>query len=135
MSVSEASGSPADRARIADVPRNNRSAVSNGSRVAVGIDLRTREGRRWRDCYADAMRQTGGRNETLCKQLASLIVQRERLDSMLARGEPVDTQDLIRLAGAVSRTMTKLGIVEEAPPPLVPHDAPAFVIGPREAAP
>lgn len=95
------------------MPRNNRSAITNGTRV--GIDLRTAAGRRWRDLLADAMRQTGGRNESLCRQLATLTVRREQLDAEVAAGEPVDPQDLIRVCGAISRLMRLLGLVEEAP--------------------
>lgn len=105
--------SPADRTGIAAVPRNNRSRITNG---ALGVDLRSKQGRRWRDVYSDAMRETGGRHETLCKQAATLIVQRERMDAALARGEDVDVSLLIKLAGAINRTLTRLGLDAEHEP-------------------
>lgn len=129
--------SPAERARTAAVPRNNRSAVSNGSRVANGIDLRSREGRRWRDLVLHYLSETGGRHDALCKQAASLIIQRERLDSMLARGEPVDTLDLVRLCGAINRTLARLGL-DEPEPYDGTDDAPPWVVRskrPEAAAP
>ncbi len=90
------------------MPANNRSAVTNG---ALGIDLRTRQGRRWRDIYLDATRRTGGRNEVLCRSLASLTVQQEELDAQLARGEQVDVDSLVKLGGAISRTMIRAGLI------------------------
>ena len=89
--------SPADRRQLADLPAASRSRIANG---ALGIDLRTRTGRRWRDCYLELMAQTGGRHVQMVRSLASLIVQREKLDADLARGEPVDSDELLRLCGA-----------------------------------
>ena len=89
------------------MPANNRSRISNGS---LGIDLRTRTGRRWRDVYLDAMRRTDGRNEVLCRSLASLTVQHEEMDAALSRGEPVDVGLLVKLSGAISRVMVRAGI-------------------------
>ena len=100
-----------DRARSAAVPANNRSAITNGSRL--GIDLRTKSGRRWRDLYADALRRTNGRNEVLCRSLASLTVQHEALDAALSRGEPVDVDQLVKLSGAIGRVMVRAGIVTD----------------------
>lgn len=92
--------------------RNNRSRITNG---ALGIDLRTSAGRRWRDLHHHYMAETGGRNETLVRTLVTMIVQREHLDGRVAAGAPVDLQDLIRICGAISRLMTKLGLIDEAP--------------------
>src|SRR5680860_377605 len=108
---------PADRDPIAPVSANNRSAVTNGSRLGIGIDGRTRQARRWRDVYTDLMARTGSHHEQLCRSLASLVLQREQLDASLARGERVDAQDLVRVCGTISRTMTKLGLVADEPVP------------------
>src|SRR5680860_541548 len=108
---------PADRDPIAPVSANNRSAVTNGSRLGIGIDGRTRQARRWRDVYTDLMARTGSRHEQLCRSLASLVLQREQLDADLARGETVDTDELIRVVGAISRLTTKIGIVADEPVP------------------
>ncbi|MGH6737073.1 MAG: hypothetical protein ACRECX_13505 [Methyloceanibacter sp.] len=113
---SNAPRSPASRERSATVSVNNRSRITNGSRLGYGIDLRTRSGRRWRDLLRYYMAETGGRNETLVRTLATLVVTRERLDSAVARGEPVDVSSLIRVSGAISRLTSKLGLVVEAPP-------------------
>ena len=111
MSARNKSRSPADRAGSAAVPRNNRSRIANGS--SLGIDQRTRAGRRWRDIYLDAMARTGGRNQTLCRSLASLTVQHEEMDAKLARGEPVDVDTLVKVAGAIGRVMVRAGLDAE----------------------
>ena len=97
----------ADRARFAEMPKNNRSKVGNG---ALGIDGRSRLGRRWREVFFDAMRRTDGRNMQLCRGLASAVLQREALDAALTRGEPVDTGLLIKLSGEIRRLLTRLGL-------------------------
>jgi hypothetical protein len=104
--------SPVERAGSTRVARNNRSRITNG---ALGIDLRTAPGRRWRDLHHYYLAQTGGRNETLVRTLVTLIVQREHLDARVAAGATVDPHDLIRTCGAISRLMSKLGLIDEAP--------------------
>ena len=105
--------SSAGRARVDAMPPRSRSRLANGH---LGFDMRTKQGRRWRDLFIDAMRQTGGRNESLCKQLATLTMQRELMDATVARGEVVDAMDLVRVAGAISRLTRMLGIVDEHEP-------------------
>jgi hypothetical protein len=103
--------SPADRARSAAVPRNNRSRLGNGSILPAGVDGRSGAARRWKELYRDSMERTDGRHEVLCRQLASLVVARERLDAAMASGETVDVLDLVRLAGQIHRTMRAMGLV------------------------
>lgn len=107
------SHSPASRERSAPVPANNRSSISNGSRLGIGIDCRTRAGRRWRDHYHSYLAQTGGRHPDLCRALASLLVQRELLDSALANGERVDALELVRVVGAIGRVMAQAGLTND----------------------
>jgi hypothetical protein len=102
---------PADSPRIAAVPANNRSRLGNGSILPAGVDGRSSAARRWKEIFRDAMDRTTGRHETLCRQLASLVVARERLDAAMANGETVDVLGLVRLAGQVHRTMRALGLV------------------------
>jgi len=124
--------SPADRARIAEVPRNNRSAIANG---ALGVDQRTKTGRRWRDLFLHYMGETGGKREQECRSLSSLVLTRESLDAALARGEPVDPMDLVRVCGAISRALVRLGLVDaDEPDEPLPADAPAWAIGRRAEA-
>jgi hypothetical protein len=121
---------PADSAGAAALPPNSRTRIGNGSRMHAGVDGRSTAARRWKEIYLDAMSRTDGRRIQLCRQLASLVVARERLDGALANGQEVDVLDLVRCAGAINRTMMHLGLAEPAPDPL-PADAPSWLIGPR----
>lgn len=56
------------------------------------------------------MRRTGGKQEQFCSALATLTVQRERMDLAAARGELIDAIHLVRLSGEIRRLMTKLGL-------------------------
>lgn len=127
--------SPADSADVAALKPAARSAISNGTRLLVGIDGRSRPARRLRDLFLHYMAETGGKREQECRSLASLILTRESLDAALARGEPVEPMDLVRVCGAISRALVRLGLVAENEPELVPHDAPAWALGPRAPAP
>jgi len=101
---------PADGRRIAAA--SARSRVTNGRVLIAGIDGRSRQARRWRDLFRGFMADTGGRNETLCRSLATMVVQRERMDAALVAGDDVDVGELARLCGAISRIMTKLGLAD-----------------------
>ena len=112
-----APNSPTDSRVPAAAKPTARARLSNGKQTFLErLDGRSLTARRWRDLYRDFLTQTGGKNEALVRVLTSLCVQRDIIDVRLARGESVDTQDLIRVAGAISRLMTKLGLVEEEPP-------------------
>lgn len=95
------------------------------------IDGRTREAKRWRVVFAEAMRQTHGRGEALCRSYASLVVQREQLDARLARGELVNTFDLVRIVGCINRTSRMLGIVDDLPAEDCTQDAIRAITKPR----
>jgi hypothetical protein len=88
------------------------------------VDGRSCAARRWRDLFRDYSQQTGGRHDQLCRSLASLVVRREQVDVALVSGGPVDTDELLRLCGAINRTMAKLGLVvdddEPSADPTVP---------------
>lgn len=101
--------SPAIRPRLADLPAASRSRIANGR---LGVDLRTAAGRRWRDCFLSAMEATGSRNESLCRQLATLTVRREQLDAAVAAGKPVDVDLLLRLSSEVRRTLDRLRLTD-----------------------
>ena len=101
-----------DRAKL-----KARSAISNGSTLFTGVDGRSRGARRFRDLYHDYLNQTGGRHDELCRQAATLVLQRERLDVALVKGEPVDPSHLVRLAGAINRTLARLNLLSGEPEP------------------
>ena len=115
------------RASTDPVSINNRSRITNGTRL--GVDLRTSTGRRWRDIFADAMRRTRGSHEQLCRSLATLTIEHEALDAAVVGGRDIDPLHLIRLAGAIKRTLDRLDLVAPAEP--VADDAPAWLVGPQ----
>ena len=104
-----------DSTRDVPVKLKGRSAVSNGSTLLIGVDDRSRSARRFRDLYHGYLEQTGGEHDELCRQAATLVLQRERLDAAVVRGEPVDPSHLVRLAGSINRTLAKLGFVAGEP--------------------
>lgn len=107
---------PADSAIPTAAKKQARARISNGSQLFFDrIDGRTRVARRYRDLYAAFLSQTGGRNDVMVRTLASMCLQREQMDSAIARGEEVDPLNLIRVCGAISRLMTKLCIVDDLP--------------------
>jgi hypothetical protein len=126
--------SPANSRRV--TARSCRSRVTNGRTLLAGVDGRSAGARRYRDVLADVMEQTGRRNEALCRRYASLVMQSETLDAMIARGETVTTDEVVKLSGELRRVMSRLGLIgydEDEPAPL-PADAPAWLIGEREVA-
>lgn len=126
---------PADSARLVAAKPTARSRITNGKQLHAGADGRTREARRWRDLYRHYMVATGGRCEQLCRSLASLIVERERLDAACARGEPVDALLLVRLSGEIRRLLTRLGLDEPEPYDGTQDAIRALRAGPDEARP
>lgn len=114
MSSTVHPGSSAVRPRLADLPAASRSAITNGR---LGVDLRTAAGRRWRDVFIQTMEATGNRNESLCRQLATLTVRREQLDAEVAAGRDVDVDLLLRLSSEVRRTQERLGLTADEPGP------------------
>ena len=104
---------PKGRKRSAIAPSTILSRITNGSRLLDGIDARSKHARRWRDLYRDFLARTGGHHDQGCRQLASLIVAREILDARLARGEDVNSLHLVRLAGAINRTLARLNLAAD----------------------
>src|SRR5262249_10515960 len=94
-----------------------RSRITNGKALfGAKADGRSRDALGWRDLYRDYLRQTEGRHEVLCRSLASLIVERERLDAALVRGDaPIDPLHLVRVCGAIARTLSRLDLVAGEP--------------------
>ena len=99
--------------RVLPSKRKGRAAITNGRMLLVGVDHRSRPARRFRDLFHDYMKRTNGRDEELCRQLASLVVQRELLDAAAIRGDSSDALHLVRLAGAINRTYAKLKFTEK----------------------
>ena len=85
-----------------------KSIITNGTKLLHGINKNSKWGRRYRDLYLEYMEQSGGQAEQLCKQIASLIVLRERMDADVLNGKPIDQFHFIRVANALTRTLKAL---------------------------
>jgi hypothetical protein len=93
-----------------------RSRITNGRQLLANIDGRTADARRYRDLAASLADDFGGAaalteaQRALVRQAAAMIVQSERLQSAVLRGELVDVEQLTRLANAATRILTRLGL-------------------------
>lgn len=94
--------------RLTPSKRKGRAAITNGRFLLQGVDHRSRAARRFRDLYHQYLTETGGRYDELCRQAASLVTQREIIDAAIVRGDKVDALHLVRLAGAINRTLAQL---------------------------
>jgi hypothetical protein len=112
---------PALSDSLAIVTRQSRlrSRVTNGSKMIAGLDGRSAEARRYKDLcmsLADDLGGAAGLTEAqraLVRQAAGMIVQSEKLQSAVLRGELVSSEDLVRLSNSATRILTRLGIKRE----------------------
>lgn len=97
-----------------------RSRITNGKQLLANIDGRTADARRYRDLAASLADDLGGvaslteAHRALVRQAAAMIVQSERLQSAVLRGEIVDSEQLVRLANSATRILTRLGVKRPA---------------------
>ena len=84
--------------------------MTNGKVLFAGADGRRRHARRMRDLLHSFLSATGGRHEQTCRSIATLCVVREELDAKLARGDAIDTAELVSVVGAISRLMVRAGL-------------------------
>lgn len=104
--------------RAANVSRLStvRSAITNGNQVLANVDGRSAAARRYRDLCMSLGDDLGGAatlteaQTALVRQAAAMIVQSERLQAEILRGEAVDSEQLVRLANAATRILSRLGI-------------------------
>jgi hypothetical protein len=100
---------------IARSSTTNRSAVTTGSKLLVGIDGRSPTARRFRDlvqAYAAEVEVGGVLTETqmaMVKTAASLAIQAELMQARIVNGEMVDSDDLIRLSSEARRILDAIG--------------------------
>jgi hypothetical protein len=96
-----------------------RSRITNGKSLLANIDGRTADARRYRDLAASLADDLGGvaglteAQRALVRQAAAMIVQSEKLQGAVLRGELVDVEQLTRLANAATRILSRLGIRRE----------------------
>ena len=110
----------------ADRSRTLRSRITNGTQLLAGVDGRTAAARRYRDLCLSLADDLGGASTlteaqcALVRQAAAMIVQSEKLQGEVLRGEVVDCEQLTRLANGATRILSRLGIKRtvraDAPP-------------------
>jgi hypothetical protein len=120
----DASLSTANRAEFGPRPVNNRSKISNGSRMLAGVDGRSAEARRYRDVAIALADDLSGQDKLsepakiLVRQAAALTVQVESLQAKIVSGRDIDLEQLTRLSSVLSRTLHRLGIKKGVCPKL-----------------
>jgi hypothetical protein len=96
--------------------RTLRSRVTNGKDLLANVDGRTAAARRYRDLAIWLADDLGGAaslteaQRALVRQAAAMIVQSEKLQGEVLRGEVVDCEQLTRLANAATRILSRLGL-------------------------
>jgi hypothetical protein len=95
------------RKPIARTSTTNRSAVTNGSKLLVGIDGRSPTARRFRDLVHAYKAEIGGdlsqTEMAMIKTAASLAIQAELMQADIVNGKMVDSDDLVRLSSEARR--------------------------------
>lgn len=100
----------------------NRSAISNGSWLLEGVDHRSALGRRYRDLCMNIADDMGGADmlsepqRAMIRQLAAVMVECEKLQSQIVKGETVDHEVLVRLTNLHARLLDKLKVKSKAKP-------------------
>ena len=96
-----------------------KARLTNGNALHLGkVDGRSPEARRWRDLYIELVDHLGGQDHitfiqrVLVRRAVSLMVNTELLDSSIARGEPVDPNDHVRLGNTLNRLLQTLGLID-----------------------
>jgi hypothetical protein len=93
--------------------KQGRSSVTNGKRTLIGIKGSSKFGRRYRDLVDLYSAEAGGvltETETaMIKTAAALAIQGEMMQAAIVNGEPVNTDDLIRLSSEVRRILGEIG--------------------------
>src|SRR5437763_9384240 len=112
------------RTGFASGSTTNRSAVTNGSRLLVGIDGRSPAARRFRDLMHADEREIGGIltevERGLIKQAAALTLRAEQLQGQTVRAEPVDNDQLIRISSTAKRLLGAIADRANKPKPKGP---------------
>ena len=99
-----------------------RSAVSNGTRLLVGVDGRSALARRFRDLIAELTAEAGGREGlsaaecSAIRQAAAMMLRAEQVQAAIVKGEFVDNDELIRLSGEARRVLAALRKRADAKP-------------------
>ena len=98
-----------------------RSRITNKVRSSpLGLDGRSERGRRWRDLLDQALAAYGASEPDKLRELATLKLSLEATQAAVINGDILRSEDLIRLANAISRIEKVLGAKQrqrQAEPP------------------
>jgi hypothetical protein len=103
---------PGDRG----LPRQQRSAVSNGRRLFVVGDGNSAWSRRFKDRIFDHVSDMGGHDavsvseESLIRRASAIECALEAMEGRLSLGEDVDMDEFQRLTNTLRRTLQVLGL-------------------------
>ena|ERR1700675_4696978 len=131
---------------IARTSKANRSAVTNGSKLLVGIDMRSPTARRYRDLVQAYTAEIGGdlaegalplsqTEMAMIKTAASLSLTAELMQADIVNGKPANTDDLIRLSSEVRRILDAITLKAGKRKPEVPAQAWQDFLASHQAAP
>jgi hypothetical protein len=102
------------RKSVTGISTTNRSRVTNGTRLLMGVDGRNTQARRFR-CFRDLVQAYESEFESvseadrnLIRQAALLALKSKQLRAALVRGDVVDADTLTNLAGQLRRTLADL---------------------------
>lgn len=97
-------------------PSASRSAVSNGSKLVVGIDGRSAPARRLKDVIdqllVEIARAPSEADLMNARNAAALQLHAERLDASLLRGEAVSGAERATVANSMARALADLGLTK-----------------------
>jgi len=115
------------RKSVTGISSTNRSRVTNGTRLLMGVDGRSAEARRFRDLvrsYEAEFESTSESDRNLIRQAALLALKSEQLQAAVVRGEAVDADTLTKLAGQLRRVLGDLRrkAAASAPTPISLHE-------------
>jgi hypothetical protein len=123
--------------QVARHRKQGRSAVTNGKRTLIGVRGASKFGRRYRDLVDLYSAEVGGvltETETaMIKTAAALAIQGEMMQAAIINGEPVNSDDLIRLSSEVRRILDAIGEKAGKRKPAVPKLA-AYLASKQAAA-
>jgi hypothetical protein len=115
-----------------------RSKVSNGTRLFANTDGRSSSARRFRDLVQSFEAEFEGdlceADRSLIRQAATLLLKSEQMQEMVVRGEPVDSDALIRMASTAKRVLAAISAKSAKRKPAGPTIAEYVAAKPAEKA-
>jgi hypothetical protein len=115
------------RTNNATARATTRSKVSNGTRLFANADGRSTSARRFRDLVRSFESEFDGNlreaDRSLIRQAATLLLKSEQMQEAVVRGEPVDSDALIRMASTAKRVLAAISAKSDKRQAASGHDA------------